>query len=160
MDKVFCRSAYNYDMTAASIEAGLQCHDKSLTKQSFAEEVDINTIVKRFNLTGELPSGVRVPEYADFEGVFDYHSALNAIAAAHESFDAMPAQVRARFNNEPGAFVDFCNDPDNLDEMVKLGLAVKLDQKESDVPAAPAAGDGKSDSAAAAQAAEADGKGA
>lgn len=128
--QIFVRSAYNYDTDEASRESGLQCQDKTLAKQSFAEEVDINTIVRRFNLTGELPSSVRVPEYADFEGVYDYHSALNAIAAAHESFDSMPAEVRARFQNDPGQFVDFCNDPSNVDEMVKLGLAVKLDKIE------------------------------
>jgi len=150
MDYPFIRSAYNYDTNKASTESGLECLDKSLTKQSFAEEVDINTIVRRFNLSGELPSDIRAPEYADFEDVYDYHSALNAIAKAHESFDAMPADVRYRFNNDPGDFVDFCNDPKNVDEMVKLGLAVPVSKSEpvltdGDSPAiAPAiGGDGK-----------------
>lgn len=160
MEAVFCRSAHNYDMAEASKASGLSCTDKSLAKQSFAEEVDINTIVKRFNLTGELPSGVRVPEYADFEGVFDYHSALNAIAAAHESFDAMPADIRARFQNDPASFVDFCNDPNNVEEMVKMGLAVKLPIKEDGLPAPDADGNIRSDSASVAPATGADGKGA
>lgn len=160
MNPVFIRSAYNYDMFEASTESGLNCEDKSLTKQSFAEECDINTIVRRFNLTGELPSSVRVPEYADFEGAFDYHSALNAIASARESFDAMTAEVRQRFNNDPGQFVDFCNDPSNIDQMVKMGLAVPSNKKEPTLQDQSDGGIVGTQSAAVAQATEAEGKGA
>jgi len=120
----FVRSPYNYDMDEASDLSGLSCLDVSLAKQSFAEECDINTIVKRFNLSGQLPENVFVPQYGDFEEVFDFHTAMNVVAKAGEAFDAMPADVRARFNNDPGAFVDFVSDPANTDEAVKLGIAV------------------------------------
>lgn len=122
MNKIFIRSPYNYDRDTASEETGLACQDATLTKQSFAEECDINTIVKRFGITGELPQNVRMPTYMDYEGIFDFHSAMNAIAKAHESFGAMPAEIRARFNNDPGQFVDFCSDANNLEEAKKLGL--------------------------------------
>lgn len=124
MKKVFVRSEFNYDMDEASEASGLKCMDESLTKQSFAEEVDINTIVKRFGLTGQLPVDVRTPLNDDFEGVFDFKSAMDAVVQAQESFDAMPAETRARFHNDPAEFVDFCSNPDNLDEMRKLGLAI------------------------------------
>jgi len=124
MDMPFVRSAFNYDRDSGSIESGLLCEDKSLTKQSFAAECDINTIVKNFGLTGKLPDDVRAPTYSDFEGIFDFHSAMNAIATAGEAFDAMDASIRSRFHNDPGAFVDFCSDPSNLPEMRKLGLAL------------------------------------
>lgn len=103
-------------------EFALRCEDPSLARQSFKEECDINTIVKRFGLSGELPKGVRMPSYGDFTGIYDYASAMNAIVAARESFDTMPANVRARFNNEPADFVAFCSDDRNRDEAVKLGL--------------------------------------
>lgn len=119
---VFCRAPYNYDADQASLDAGTAGADDGLTKQSFAEEADINTLVRRFGLTGELPQAVRMPQYADFEDAFDYHSAMNAIVAARESFMSMPADVRARFNNDPGVFVDFCGDPVNREEAIKLGL--------------------------------------
>lgn len=129
----FFRSPYNYDTDAASHEAGLLCEDESLAVQSERDDCDINTIVKRFGLTGTLPFGVRQPTYGDFTGVFDYQSALAAISAADDSFYEMPADVRSRFDNDPAKFVDFCSDPANLDEMRKLGLAVS--------PASPAVGD-------------------
>lgn len=118
----FLRSAYNYDMNAASDETGIACLDPSLAQQSAEEESNINTIVKRFGLTGTLPVGVRMPTYADFTGVFDFQSAANAIALAHEAFDEMPADVRSRFQNDPALFVDFCSDDRNRAEAERLGL--------------------------------------
>ena len=90
MEKVFVRSEYNYDRDKASDESGLRCDDLSLTKQSFAEECDINTIVRRFGISGELPQNVVMPTYQDFEGVFDFQTAMNAILQANESFMSMP----------------------------------------------------------------------
>lgn len=124
MSDVFLRSAYNYDRDAVSKETGLKCQDESLTQQHQKDEADINTIVKRFHLSGELPTDVRAPRYGDFTGVVDYQSALNAVIAADESFMAMPAYIRARFNNDTQLFVEFCSDPANTEEMIKLGLAV------------------------------------
>lgn len=120
---MFLRAPYNYDVEKASDEAGLSCKDGSRTKQSFKEEVDINTLVKRFGLDGALPQNVRMPVTGDFTMVpGDFHALANSMRLAQESFDAMPARVRARFHNDPAEFVDFCLDDANRDEAVKLGL--------------------------------------
>lgn len=126
----FIRSPYNYDTNAASDESGIACSDPSLAQQNSKEECDINTIVKRFNLTGELPSGLSVPQYSDFGDVTDYHTAMNMVIAADNAFMAMPAAIRARFNNDAGAFVDFVSDPNNKDEIDKLGLSVGIGKKD------------------------------
>lgn len=118
------RNPYNYDVDAASIESGLKCEDVSRTIQSAKDEVDINTIVRRFGITGAIPQNVRAPTYGDFTGVRDFHEAANAIRSAAESFMEMPAEVRSRFQNDAGKFVDFCSDEANRDEMKKLGLLV------------------------------------
>lgn len=119
---MFIRSAYNYDRDAASLESGLACSGERGAKQEFKDECDINVILRRFNITGQLPVGVRMPVFGDFEVVNDFHSAANAIATAREAFGVMPAEVRRRFNNDPGDFVDFCSDSKNRDEAIKLGL--------------------------------------
>lgn len=143
MKTVFLRTAYNYDMNKAGDESGLACQDLSLAKQSFAEECDINTIVRRFGVTGELPVGVRAPTYGDFTGIFDFRTAMSAIAQAGEAFDEMPAEVRARFHNDPAEFVDFCSNEANRDEAIRLGLvlpkAATLAAEAPSAPAAPAA---------------------
>lgn len=119
------RQLDNYDNAGfdkASDDTGLRCLDKSLTQQNFAEEVDINTIVRRFNLTGQLPTNFQMPTYGDFTGISDYHTAMNIVAAADEQFLSLPAELRARFNNDPGQLIEFLENDKNRDEAVKLGL--------------------------------------
>lgn len=134
------RSALNYDRDYASASSALYCPEKTLAQQSQKEEADINTIVRRFGITGQLPQGVRVPSYGDFDGVSDYREALEAVESAKDSFMRMPAAVRARFDNDPGAFVDFCSDPGNLEELRRLGLAVPAKNEKEGEPATPPAG--------------------
>jgi phage internal scaffolding protein len=126
----FLRTPYNYDTVEASNVSAIECLDPSLAQQHARDECDINTIVKRFGLTGELPSGVKAPQYGDFTHATDYHSALNAVRAADAAFMELPADVRTRFNNDAGALVDFVSDASNRAEAEKLGLVIAA-------PAAP-----------------------
>lgn len=137
MRKVFVRSAYNYDVEEASLESGLECKDDSLAIQSQAEEADINTIVKRFGVTGQLPQVSRLPSYEDFEGIFDYRSAMDAVVEADRLFMQVPAKIRARFSNDPAEFVAFCSAPGNLPELRRMGLAPEPAEVAS-TPSAPA----------------------
>lgn len=133
------RAPYNYDVDAASAEAALRCEDETRTQQHFAEECDINTIVRRFGLTGQLPTDVRQPVYGDYTGITDFQGAMQAVALARESFEQMPADVRARFQNDPAQFVEFCLDDKNADEARKLGLRKPLEapQPVVEAPTAP-----------------------
>lgn len=120
--EVFLRSAHNYDADQVSQETGLACRDVSLAKQSFAEESDINTLVRRFGLTGQVPVAARLPTFQDFEGVFDFQTAMNAVVMAQQSFQALPGELRYRFHNNPQEFVEFCSDEANRPEAERLGL--------------------------------------
>ena len=88
----------------------LYCDDKSLTQQHFAEECDINEIVRRFGLTGTVPEDYRAPQYGDFSEVTDYHTALNAVRAADAAFMELPADLRYRFSNDPARLIAFLED--------------------------------------------------
>lgn len=102
----------------------------SMTVQSSKDECDINVIVKRFGVTGMLPIVPMPPSAAEFSEVFDFQSAMNVVAEATQSFGALDANVRKRFNNDPHDYVQFCLERDkkgalvNLVEMRKMGLAV------------------------------------
>ena len=121
---VFLRTPYNYDVDQVSNETGLRCLDDSLTQQQFKEESDINTIVDRFLKSGVLPTAASMPQYVDYEGVFDFQSAMNVVKAADDNFMRLDAKVRARFNNSPQVFLEFFANPDNAEEAVRLGLAI------------------------------------
>lgn len=134
------RTPYGYDVNKASDEAGLKCMDKSRTQKHHKDECDINTIVERFGLTGELPDNIRMPRYGDFTEVTNYHEALNAVAKARENFDLLPAKIRAQFHNDPGEFVDFASDPANGKALVDMGLAIKRPEPPPETPPAPPPG--------------------
>lgn len=144
MYKPFVRSPHNYDMSAASVLSAIDVFEASRTIQSDAEDADINVLVRRFGVTGQMPQNVRVPTFEDFgDEVFDFQSAMNAVRRAEESFNAMPADVRTRFNNDPQKFVEFCSDEKNLDEMRKLGLAIPKSVDIIPSPEVKGDGDGK-----------------
>lgn len=120
----FVRSAYNYDRDAASDAAGLECPEPTKAQQHQADEADINTIVRRFGITGAPPVIPLSDEIVSVESM-DLREAMDQINAAQRSFMSLDAETRARFNNDPARFVNFAQNPDNLEELVKLGLAVK-----------------------------------
>lgn len=109
----------------------------SLTKQSDAQSADINFIVKQFGVTQALPYGIAVPEYADYSDVpNDYHAAMNFISDSQDAFMQMPAALRSRFENDAGLFVEFFNDPANVDEARSLGLLpAGVSEPAKDLPA-------------------------
>jgi len=122
---VFLRTPYNYDKDAASNESGLHCEDASLAQQHFKEECDINTILQKFNITGLLPEQPLSPRYGDFTGIGDYHTAMNRVLAVQQEFGALPAQIRARFNNDPAQLIEFLENSENRPEAEELGLVEK-----------------------------------
>lgn len=121
---VFLRTGFNYDRDAVSDQTGLSCGDESRTKQSFKEECDINTIVRRFGVTGQVPITMAPPLQGDFLDAPDFRQSMDLIVKAREAFMELPATVRSRFHNDAAEFVDFCSDRDNLQEARKLGIAM------------------------------------
>jgi phage internal scaffolding protein len=122
---IFLRTPYNYDTDAASNESGLACEEPTLAQQHFKEECDINTILQKFNITGLLPESPLSPRYGDFTGIGDYHTALNRVIEAQEGFEALPAQIRARFNNNPAELIEFLDNEENMAEAIDLGIVEK-----------------------------------
>lgn len=120
----FVRNPYNYDMNEASDESGLKCMDPSLAQQQFKEESDINFIADRYGLTGELPTVQQLPTYGDFEGIFDFQSAQNAVRKSLEDFQTLPAKLRARFDNDPQKLLTFLENEDNRAEAEFMGLTL------------------------------------
>ncbi len=134
---VFMRTPYNYNTDKVSDETGLACPPESRTKQEFADEVDINTIVERFGVTGEMPPMTEFPTEQEFEETFDFQTSMNVVIKARETFMTLPAKARARFDNNPQKFMTFMHDEENIDEAIKLGLVIKR-EKPPEVPKANA----------------------
>lgn len=123
---------------AHSDASGFACRGDSLTVQADAKDADINVIMDRYARTGQLVPPSRLPSYGDFEGISDYRTALHAVREAEESFMALPANIRAKFDNDPGKFEDFCVNPDNRAAVAELGLLSEEATREVKAQAAAA----------------------
>lgn len=107
----------------------------SRTKQSFKNECDVNLIMKKFKkIMGEdylnRYNGYVGGQFGDFSQVVDYRTAIEQVRQAQGVFDALPAMIRKRFDNDPASFLDFCQNPANADELVKMGLATASKQEQ------------------------------
>ena len=103
----------------------------SLCEQTHKKECDINYILDKYRQTGLVNHVNRFQgSYGDFDDV-DYHQAMNIVIEANESFNSLPSDIRKRFSNNPELFLEFINNPENIDEMVELGLATKADSSVS-----------------------------
>lgn len=97
---------------------------ESLTKQAHKNECDINKIVANYDRTGLITHVKEASaQYGDFTEVNEYQESLNTVIHAQNAFDELPAHVRKKFQNDPGAFFEFATNPNNHDDMVELGLA-------------------------------------
>jgi phage internal scaffolding protein len=108
----------------------------SKAKQQFKDESDINVIVRRYIASGYDPHHIskRQGIYGDFSGQLDLQTAAATIHHAEEEFSRLPAIVRDRFRNDPKAFFDCVNDPEQLKNHAeffqKAGIMTKQEVKE------------------------------
>lgn len=96
-----------YDAKEVSVEESVHTGTETIVQQQFRDEVDINTIVRRFGVTGQMPFGADAGVYGDFTGISDYESALSMIEGSRSRFNSLPPEVRERFGNDPGRMIEF-----------------------------------------------------
>jgi len=107
----------------------------TLTQQSAKDECDINQIIKSHSVRELVEQSENIQKaYGDFSNIPDYQLSLNQVIQAEESFMALPSDIRSRFENSPLKFVEFARDPQNLPEMVKMGLATPRPPEPQDEP--------------------------
>lgn len=120
---------------------------RSMAQQHFAQECDVNEIMKKSLSTG-VPPGYNPlnpptvkPQFGDFSSEASYQHAMNLVIAAQERFEMLPAKIRDRFLNDPGELLAFLDDPKNRDEAIALGLIDKPSSNSSHSGAAAAHAD-------------------
>lgn len=120
------RSRYN-----AGVREGWKSSVPSMTQQQFKDEADINYIVSMYDSSGVMPTfhgdgQPAQPVFGDFTSLPDNAQEMyNLMIEAKNNFDNLPLEVRKHFNYDPAAFLEFADNPENLDELVAMGLATK-----------------------------------
>ena len=108
----------------------------SATKQEFAKESDINTIMSRYIKSGSLPiTPERQAQYGDFVNV-DFRSIQDAVARGVQEFEALPSQIRREFGNDPAAYYEHLSTADAA-ELQRLGLIPTPDSVDPSSPTPP-----------------------
>lgn len=97
--------------------------EPSLTRQEFAEDCDINTLMAQYEKTGVINHfNNATPQYLDLSEIPDLQTSLDFIAEANAAFMRLPATVRREFDNDPVKFVEFGSNPENIEKMREWGL--------------------------------------
>lgn len=119
------RTQYDdYTDKHAAVFAAEIGEDEGLVQQHMRDDCDVNVIMRRYQQTGELTHITAMAgEYGDYSEVLDYQGGLEQIRLAEELFMELPSSVRDRFKNNPGEFIDFATNPENLSELRDMGLA-------------------------------------
>lgn len=113
--------------------------DTGRTRQSFKDECDVNKIISRFETTGVIQHLQQVQgRYADVSEVGSYHEAINLVMSVRNEFQALPAKLRAQFNNDPAQFLDAVQvmTPDQVRDLV-LGVEPSSNDSVPDSSTAP-----------------------
>lgn len=99
-------------------------NSRSMTRQCFAKDADINTIMSRYP-NGGVPLDILMngsPIFGDFSDLHDFGSVVNRVNQAKDNFMLLSADIRKRFDNDVEKLLDFINAPENVQEAVNLRL--------------------------------------
>lgn len=94
----------------------------SATRQEHKEEAEINTIVERFDRTGQLTHVSRLTgQYIDVSNIGSFQEALAMAEHGQGVFNNLPSSIRTLFDNNAAAFMDFMATA-TPEELSELGL--------------------------------------
>lgn len=100
---------------------------ESMTEQHHKDSVNINNIVERFQRTGVVEHRNEHRGEYGFADAITFQEAMYTVTKGQQIFDELPSHIRKKFNHDPAEFLGFVQNPENAEEMVKLGLATTID---------------------------------
>jgi phage internal scaffolding protein len=124
MSKSF-RTAYDGRNREVSFSTSLNfTGDPGRAQQQFKDECDVNNVIARYKVQGlaRVRSDYARGEFMNLASAPDLHTALNIVAAANETFAALPASLRKEYDNDPAKFVEAVHDSKSRETFEKLGL--------------------------------------
>lgn len=97
--------------------------DPSLTEQHHKLGTDINYIISKYQKNRVIdPALIKSGNYG-FATSHDFNSAMLLVTQAQRQFDSLPADFRKEFNDDPAQFLHYCQEPENFEVLVEMGLA-------------------------------------
>ncbi|AXL14558.1 internal scaffolding protein [Microviridae sp.] len=101
--------------------------DECMTHQEFKEECNIYNLIKNhgYDYLQNLNQSVTAAQamYGDYTQINEYQTALNLVQKSNEMFMQIPSDIRKKFNNDAGQYLEFVSNPKNQDKLIEYGLA-------------------------------------
>lgn len=101
-------SLHGYDARALGRATATDTGTESKVQQHLGNEVDINTIVRRFGATREVPVGMGAGVYGDFTGLgdlVDIRDVRSMLERADDAFMRLKPETRERYGNDPSQLI-------------------------------------------------------
>jgi len=114
-----------YDSSQLSLETGISFPlEEDLAVQGDKDDADINVLVARFGIAGEMPPPRPGAAFGDFSEAHDFQSAMDALVGAQNAFYELPARVREEFGNDPARLIQFVQSsrPSDIARAREMGL--------------------------------------
>jgi len=92
------------------------------TEQAHKKQTDMNYILRDYHATGMIKHAAKYQGRYDDVPPVDFQEAMNLVTNAQQMFSDLPSNLRNRFGNDPAAFLGFVQNPDNAQELQKLGI--------------------------------------
>lgn len=103
-----------------SSDFGPRVYNDGRTKQAFKDSTDVNRLLDKHARAGTLSALAKSEaQFGDFAD-FDFQEAQNALARGKSIFDELPREVKREFNQNPGEFFAYVNNPENKDRLSDL----------------------------------------
>lgn len=129
------RTAYGPKLRVR-LDASEETHG-TLVKQSFAEEVDVNRIVERFQTTGVLPGAEAPAVFADVSEMPSYHESLTRVRQVEAFFATLDAETREAYGNDPGRWLEAYQEEADADSAAGRGSGDSSDGVRDEGASAP-----------------------
>lgn len=121
----------------------LDCGDEMITKQSFKDECDINTIMAHYEKTGIITHMTETQgQYLDLPDSMDFQDALTLVSHASDAFDNLPSVLRDRYKNDPSLFLSALSDPAERSVLTEFGVFRTPVDSSASAPASPPSQEG------------------
>lgn len=106
--------------------------EKSITEQSHKDELSMERILSKYHHSLSQEHRLENRGMYGFASSATLQEALDIVHTARDMFDELPAPLRQKFGHDPANFLEYVQNPENAQEMVKYGLATSTD----DIPSA------------------------
>lgn len=114
------------NVNTGKVDKVLTVCGESKTDQSYKEMTSVKSQVKKAEMKGLLRANNKFEGEMDDFPDYDFQGAAFMMAKAKSMYESLPSSIRNRFS-APEHFMEFANNPNNQQEMIKMGLSKAMD---------------------------------